>query len=466
VQQLSGQDAMFIYAETPRTPFHVGGFMTYDPTTAPGGTVSFDDILTQVEARLPVLPILRRRLVRVPLDLDHPYWVDDAGFDLEYHVRNIALPPPGDWKQLRAQAARLLARPLDHSRPLWEIYFVEGLNAIEGLPEGSYAVVLKLHHAAVDGVAGRELSGMLHTSTPELVRPDGTDSWVPEPQPSQLDLMSRAARNYLARPARLAGAVSRTIPALAKSGLRSGELRQKMKVPRTRFNGPIDSHRVVDGCDFELAEMKRIKSAIPGATINDVVLAVISGALRRYLSARGELPEESLVSMIPMSVRSDDQTQSGGNQVATLRATFATDVADPVERLTTIHASTEKAKAMNELMGARTLVEYSEFLPGALLGLGMRALLATGLSQRAAPMANVPVTNIPGPQSPMYLAGARFATTYGTPPLFEGTGLIHLVHSYCGRVFVSSWSCPSVLPDIEAYTDDIRASFDELSEAV
>ena len=155
MQQLSGQDAMFIYLETPRTPNHVGGFMTYDPSTAPGGKVSFDDLLTHVEARVPLLPMLRRRLLRVPLDLDHPYWVDDPGFDLEYHVRQIALPRPGDWKQLRTQAARLLGRPLDPARPLWEIYHVEGLDKIDGLPEGSFAIVLKLHHAAVDGVAGR-----------------------------------------------------------------------------------------------------------------------------------------------------------------------------------------------------------------------------------------------------------------------------------------------------------------------
>jgi WS/DGAT/MGAT family acyltransferase len=441
--------------------------MTYDPTTAPGGEVSFDDLLAHVEARLPLAPMLRHRLVRVPFDLDHPYWVDDADFDLEYHVRQIALPSPGDWDQLRAQAARLLARPLDYSRPLWEIYMIEGLDSIEGLPEGSFAVVLKLHHAAVDGVAGRELTSILHTPTPEPARPDGTDDWQPEDPPTQVSLMGRTAHNYLVRPARLAAAMGRTVPALRQvpTLLRSPELRQQPKVPRTRFNGPIDGRRTLDGCDFPLDEMKRIKSAVPGATINDAVLAVVGGGLRRYLSDKGELPSDSLVAMIPVSVRSDDQRGAGGNQVTTMRASLATDVGDPMERLDAIHDATAKAKALGELMGARSLVEYSEFLPGGLIGLGTRAMAATGLAQRAAPMANVPITNIPGPQTPLYLAGARYHSTYGTPPVFEGTGLIHLVHSYCGTVFMSTWSCPKVLPDIEVYSDDLRASFDELLTA-
>ncbi len=466
MQQLSGQDAMFIYGETPRTPFHVGGFMTYDPTTAPGRSVSFDDILTHVEARLPMLPMLRRRLVRVPFDLDHPYWVDDRDFDLEYHVRNIALPHPGNWDQLRVQAARILARPLDHGRPLWEIYVVDGLDGIKGLPEGSFAVVLKLHHAAVDGVAGRELSGVLHTPTPDPARPDGTDDWHPEDAPSQLNLIGRTAQNYMMRPARFAGAVTRTVPALSRMPtlLRSPDLRAQPRVPRTRFNGPLDARRTLDGCAFDLDEMRRVKGAVSGATINDVVLTVVSGGLRRYLADKGELPDEPLVATIPVSVRSDDHRGAGGNQVTTMRASLATDIADPIERLSAIHDATAKAKALGELIGARSLVEYSEFLPGALIGLGTRAMLATGLAQRAAPMANVPITNIPGPQSPMYLAGARFVATYGTPPLLEGTGLIHLVHSYCGEVFMSTWSCPKVLPDIERYTDDLRAAFDELSQ--
>ncbi len=467
MQQLSGQDAMFVYMESKQTPFHVGGFATYDPSTAPDGQVSFQDIYDQIESRLHLLPQLRRRLVRVPLDLDHPYWVDDPDFDLEYHVRQIALPRPGDWRQLRVQAARLLARPLDPSRPLWEIYVVEGLEEIPGLPEGSFAVVTKLHHAAVDGVAGRELNSVLHTSSPDLVE-HYVEPWAPEDQPTQTDLLGRTARNYLVRPARLVSAVGHTVPVLGRlqQGVRAGELqRQRFRAPRTRFNGPLDARRVVDGCEFELAEMKRIRTAVPGATVNDVVLALLGGALRIYLGGKNELPDEPLVALIPISVRGDDDRGAAGNQVATMRATLATDVADPLERLAKIHESTAQSKLLGQAIGARTLVEYSEFLPGGLLGLGTRALLASGLTHRAGPFANVPVTNIPGPQTPWYLAGARMVSSYGTPPVFEGTGLIHLVFSYCGKVSVSTWSCPTVLPDIEVYTDAIRSGFSELAKA-
>ncbi len=467
MKQLSGQDAMFVYAETPKTPGHAGGLITYDPSTAPGGSVSFDDIMAHVEARLPLLPILRQRLVRVPFDLDHPYWVDDEDFDLEYHVRNIALPRPGTWEQLRTQAARLLGRPLDVSRPLWELYVIEGLDSIDGLPEGSFATALKLHHAAVDGVAGRELTSVLHTPSPERLRPDAADEWRPEPQPSTFELLTRTARNYAVRPARFAAAVRRTTPPFTRMP-RTVSLSDSpalLRSPPTRFSGPLDSRRSLDGCDFELAEMKRIKAAVPGATINDVVLAVVSGGLRRYLAGKGELPGESLNAMIPVSVRTDEQLGAGGNQVTTITASLATTVADPMERLKAIHDSTTKAKAFGELVGARSLIEYSEFMPGALIGLGTRAVLASGLTRLAAPLMSIPITNIPGPQTPMYLAGARFVATYGTPPLVEGSGLIHLVHSYCGRVFVSTWTCPKVMPDIEVYTDDLRAAFDELSQA-
>ncbi len=468
VQQLTGQDAMFIYLETDKAPLHGGGFATYDPSTAPGGRVSFQDILTQVESRLHLLPQLRRKLVRVPFDLDHPYWVDDSSFDLEYHVRHIALPRPGDWRQLCVQAARLLGRPLDRSRPLWEIYVVDGLEEIPGLPEGSFATVTKLHHAAVDGVAGTELNAVLHTATPELVDPSDIESWEPEAQPSTFDLLGRTARNYAARPRHFVSAVSHTLPVVGRlqRGVRSGELRrQGFRAPGQRFNGSIDARRVVDACEFELTDLKRIRTGVPGATVNDVVLAIVGGTLRGYLGAKGELPDEPLVALIPVSVRSDEQRSASGNQVTTMRATFATHLSDPLERLAAIHESTAQSKLLGQAIGAQTLADYSEFLPGGLLGLGTRAVLASGLVERVA-MLNVAVTNIPGPQSPWYLAGARLVSTYGAPPIFDGSGLIHLVFSYCGHVFVSTWSCPKVLPDIEAYSDAMRSAYSELSKAV
>ena len=326
MEQLSGQDAMFVYFETSRTPFHLGGFATYDPSTAPGGRVGFDDILAHTAARLPLLPILRRRLVRLPLDIDRPYWIDDPYFDLEYHVRGIALPRPGNWHQLCAQAARILSRPLDPTKPLWEIYFVEGLEDIADTPPGSFGIITKLHHAAVDGVAGLELSSVLHTQSPDPVKTTPSDdAWEPEHQPTTMDLMARAVRNYVSQPGRLAGAVSHTVKALARlpGSLQSGELhRERRHIPRTRFNGPVDSHRVVDACDFELAEIRRIKEAVPGATVNDVVLAVVSGALRQYLDAKGELPAEPLVGLIPVSVRTPDQRKGGGNQVTMMRVSL------------------------------------------------------------------------------------------------------------------------------------------------
>lgn len=467
MEQLSGLDASFLYLETPNQPMHIGALAVYDPSTAPGGFVRFKDILATIESRLHLARTFRQRVVRVPFDLDHPWWVNDPEFDLEFHVRHIALPRPGDWRQLCIQTARLHARPLDTSKPLWEFYVIEGLDEVGGLPPGSFAIVSKIHHAAIDGVSGAEITGAIHDLAPDTHVPPPTEPWIADREPLTAELMVRTWLNNVRQPLRFARVLADTVPAVARvtEGLRNERFRTPGAAPRTRFNGTISPHRVVDGRSFPLEVLRGIRQAVPGATINDVVLAIVGGALRRYLAAKEELPDAPLVAMAPVSVRGKSLAGTQGNQVSAMAAPLATDVADPLSRLDVVRAGTIRSKALTEAVGARLLTDYSQFVPASLAGLAARLYSRAGLANRVRPVFNCVVTNIPGPQQPLYSGGARLVTQYGLGPIVDGLALIHPVFSYCGEITISFTSCREILPDPAFYAECIEASYHELREA-
>ena len=468
MQQLSGQDASFIYSERPHAPTHITSISVYDPSTAPGGFVTFKGILAHLEARLHLARAFRQKVVRVPLDLDHPYWVEDAEFDLEYHVRHIALPKPGDWRQFCIQAARLHARPLDLSKPLWELYVVEGLDHVEGIPAGAFAFVLKVHHAAVDGKSGVEMITAIHSQTPEVVDPPPPDvPWQPEVDPTPLELYGRATLNSFRIPGRAFRLAGRLTPGFARavSVSRSGNGPKLSELaPGTRFSGKVTPHRVLDARTFPFAALRPIRDAVPGATVNDVALAVIGGALRGYLQSHGELPKTSLRAMTPVSVRTDAERADLGNQVSAMIVDLATDVADPVERLTAVHRSTSGSKEFTEAVGARNLTELSQLAPGLLIGVGTR-LTARFARRDTGALVNTVVTNVPGPRQPLYFAGARSLLTFGAGPVVDGMGLINIVGSYDQQFVLSFTACREMMPDPERYADLLRTSFDELVAA-
>jgi WS/DGAT/MGAT family acyltransferase len=468
MQQLSGLDASFLYFETARNPMHVSGFGVYDPSTSPEGGVSFERILKHTEGRLHLARCFRQKLARVPLDLDHPWWIEDERFDLEFHVRHLALPPPGDWRQLCTQAARLHSRPLDLTRPLWEMYLIEGLNRIPGAPAGSYAVFTKIHHAAIDGASGVELTAALHDDRPEPRTPAPKKGWVPEREPAALELLARAAGRNARNPFRLARLVGRTVPALARA---RRELRTRDDedasgpVPRTRFNGLVTQHRVMGGVIFDLGVIREIRKTVAGATVNDVILTICGGGLRSYLESKGELPKESLIAMAPISVRTEQERGSAGNQVSVMNVTVRSDVADPTQRLRAVFEGTQRSKALTHAVGARLLTDYTQFVPGMLAGLGMRGYTRFGLANRHTPLFNAVITNVPGPQVPLYSAGARLVANYGAGPVLDGMGLIMPIFSYCGEVTASFTSCREMLPDPEFFEDCLRESYDDLRAA-
>lgn len=452
MQQLSATDAAFLGVESPRTPNHLCITNIYDPSTAPGGQVSFEQIVEAVRANLGAAPPFRRRLVRVPLDLDHPYWVEDSDFDLEFHMRHIALPSPGDWSQFRTQVARLASRPLDLARPPWEMTVIAGLDAIEGLPPGCFATVLKVHHAAIDGQAGVELVSAIHDPTPTPRTPP-PDEWKPERIPSDRELLRRAAAHGVTRPIEMARLLSaNAVPIVREIPERLRGDRRNQGVPDTRLNGKVSAHRVWDHISCDIADVKRMRSLAEGATVNDVCLAIVAEALRTYLLSKDELPEESLVTMVPISTRTPDQAGEGGNQITMMRPLLHTDIADPVERLAAITATTRQKKAAQDGVIMPLLLDVAQQLPGALVGVATRAM-----SGGSAPVvANTIVTNVPGVREPMYFLGAEWVMATGCVPLTDGIGLFHCVSSYVDRFAFMYTACRDLLPDADFYSDCLR----------
>jgi len=467
--QLSGQDASFVYLETPHTPMHIGSVGIYDPSTAPGGFVRFKDILAFIASRLGGARSFRQRLVRVPFDLDHPYWIEDPEFDIEFHVRHIALPKPGDWRQLCIQVARLHSRPLDLNKPLWEFTIVEGLDNVEGLPPGCFALVAKVHHAAIDGMSGVEMSAAVHDLDAEMRPREAQDDWRPENMPNVAELLMRSYFNSLRQPLRVAETIGRSLPGMAKltMGVGKGEIsiaNTKM-APKTRFNGKVSAHRVFDAAPFALKDIRAIKDAVPGATVNDVILAIVGGGLRAYLEGKGQLPDDSLTAMAPISVRAEGEKAALGNLVSAMVVGLGTHIADPLERLRHVHAEAANSKAMTGAVGARTLTDYSQLIPSGLAGLAARLYTRVGAANAHAPVFNTIVTNVPGSRVPLFFCGARMVAMYGLGPVFDSMGLINTIYSYTDTIAIS-FTCDRVMmPDPENYAQGLRSAFDALKAA-
>ncbi len=469
MQQLSAQDASFVYLETPHTPMHIGSVGIYDPATAPGGFVRFKDILRFIEERLGGARSFRQRLVRVPFDLDHPYWIEDPEFDIEFHVRHIALPRPGDWRQLCIQVARLHARPMDLTRPLWEFTIIEGLDDIEGLPPGCFALVSKVHHAAIDGMSGVEMSAAVHELDADMTPPARADAWQPESMPRVAELLSRSYFNSLVQPMRVMETIGRSLPGIGRLAAQVGKgdvsVRNARPAPRTRFNAKVSAHRVWDAVPFKLADVRAIKAAVPDATVNDVILSIVGGALREYLKGKSELPKDTMTAMAPISVRGEGEKAAMGNLVSAMVVGLGTQVEDPLERLRFVHDEAVNSKAMTNAVGARALADYSQLMPSALAGLAARLYTRVGAANAHAPLYNCVVTNVPGSRVPLYFAGARMVGMYGTAPLFDSMGIIFPIYSYGPTIAVSFTADRDMLPDPDAMAATLRQSFEALNAA-
>ena len=465
MKQLSGLDSSMLYMETPTVHMHISGLSIYDPSTAPGGRVRFKEIIENVGARLGDIPTMRKRLVNVPFHLDHPYWVDDGNFDPEFHIRHLALPKPGDWRQLCILISRLNSKPLDRAKPLWELYVIEGLDNVEGVPEGCYAIFQKTHHAAVDGTSSMEMSVAMHDMSPDYARPtvSGHDR---ERLPGTPRLLFNAAFNNVKKPFHFLGVLKNTVPDFARTaaGLTTGNLHRVKDIPRTRFNGTVTPHRVFDAVNVPLDGVRKIKNAIPGATVNDVAIAIVGGSLRKYLAAKGELPDASLAALAPINVRSDKE-EAGGNIVSGMIVRLSSDVEHPMERLRTVHESTVDAKELSDAIGAKAMTDYSQFVPSLLTEQAARLASRWGLVNHVSPFYNCVVTNVPGPQVPLYSTGAQMVASYGSAQPVDGLGLIHVISSYCGQFTISITADRGMMPDPAFYRECVEESYGELLNA-
>jgi WS/DGAT/MGAT family acyltransferase len=462
LQQLSWMDNAFLLGESPRTPGHFCPVIIYDPSSAPGGKISFDDVVERVRSRLSLDPTFRRKLVRVPLGLDHAYWMEHAGFDISQHVHHETVAAPGDWGSFTALVGQIHSRPLNMNMPLWELTFIDGLGDVEGLPPGCFAVMFKIHHAAVDGVSGVRMLTSLHDSSPDDEQPALEDQWAPDPEPSPVALVGRAAAHVMTRPLTSALRLGGHGAEAGKSAMRkaaTGTITppgRPERLPRTRFNGKVGAEKVFDAYRFPIADAKAIKAKVPGATINDVALAIVASALRSYLEARDELPPGSLTAAVPVSTRSEEQAGSGGNQISMLRTSLHTDIADPLACLAAIHKSTKASKQAQQGVSAAAMQDMAKAVPGALIGLGMRAMAALPISGPV--MAHTGVTNVPGSREPIYLAGARGEWFTGCAPLWDGLTLMHSVGSYREDFSFQITASRDAMPDPREYMDCLRAS--------
>jgi WS/DGAT/MGAT family acyltransferase len=467
MQQLTELDNAFVQMESNRTPMHISPVIIYDQSKLKGGKLRFKKILEVFRQNLHKSAVFRRKLAGGAMGFDTPYWIEDASFDLEFHVRHIALPKPGDWRQLCILLARLHARRLDLRRPLWEAYVIEGLNEVQGLPAKSFAIMLKVHHAAIDGVSAAEILSAIHSPTAKPEPAQAEEAWQGENPPSSLQVWSRAYWNNLKRPVKFVETIGELLPNLirANRGAAERDPEPKPHMVKTRFNGRISGFRVTDAIVLDLARVKAIKNAIADATINDAIVSIVGGGLRKYLEIKGELPETSLVCGAPINIRAERNSESIGNQVGMMTIDMATDIDDPLARLKAVSLHARESKTYSSALGAGTMMELSQGLWPQVVGIGMRvATLAAVSSDMPMPL-HTTVSNVPGPQAPIYLAGARVHLMMGMGPIMDMMGLFHGVISGAGKLTINFVSCREMLPDPEFYRQCLQAAYDELETA-
>lgn len=462
MQRLSGLDASFLYLETPAQPLHVCSVLEIDTSTIPGG-YAFDRLRDALGLRIRAMPEFREKLADNRLNLDHPVWVEDDDFDVDRHLHRIGLPAPGGRAELAEICGHIASLTLDRSRPLWEMWIIENLAGTDAAQDGGrLAVLTKVHHAGVDGVTGANLMSQLCTTEPDAPPPDPVEG---HGGASDLEIAVSGALKFATRPLKFANVVPATVSTVldtvkrARSGL---AMAAPLNAPKTAFNANVTGRRNVAFAQLDLEDIKTVKNHF-GVKVNDVVMALVAGVLRRFLLDRGELPDSTLVAMVPVSVH-DKSDRPGRNQVSGMFTKLGTDIDDPAERLKTIADANSVAKQHSSAIGATLLQDWTQFASPAVFGVAMRVFARSNLSG-ARPVHNLVISNVPGPQVPLFFLGAEVKAMYPLGPIFHGSGLNITVMSLSGTLDVGLISCPDLLPDLWDMADDFEVALNELLAA-
>ncbi len=478
MRQLSGMDNFFYQLENNRHPMHVASLGIYDPSTAPGGKVRFKTILDFFAAKAADIPFFRSRVVKPPLGLDRPYWVEEGSVDVEFHVRHVALPEPGDWRQLMIQVARLHSRSLDMRRPLWEAYVIEGLDNIEGIAKGSFALYLKMHHSGVDGTEGTRIFSMLHSLTAEFEPKSESKVVLADRDPSELEL---SVRSVIGRSKRLWEA-SRVFAELGpkllslneeygeeffdhlknyvNDKLGKGDPEHKTHLLpghiHTRFDAKVSPHRVIDALGLPFDECQKIRKHMP-VTFNDIFLATVGGGLRKYLTVHHELPDVSVNCLMPLAATGTDRSDASSNNITLAALPIHTEIEDPIERLLAVKKSSARVKQQQELIGRGFVNRLMNVTPFPVT----KTLLDKALLGNA----SVTVSNVRGPEAPVYVAGARMQMFLPVSVTFDGVGLNVTGFSCNNVLWLCLVACRAMLPDPGFLTQCLKDAFDEIVAA-
>jgi diacylglycerol O-acyltransferase len=460
MERLSGLDATFLYIETPKNQLHMTGLLVFDPSTMPGG-YSFERMRQFMGGRLGRSPAFTRKVVRIPFGIAHPVWVEDPDFDLEAHIHRVSCPTPGGARELGDVASEIAGLSLDRNRPLWDMWFVEGLK------HGHVALVAKMHHATIDGVSGANLMMHLFDLEPDPAPfVDEEKAAPPGRVPGDLELFADGVWSRVRRPLLLPGLLAGTTRGaveLIRRRRRPGSpsMATPFTAPPTPFNAAITPHRKVAFTSVSLTDVRAVKDAF-STTVNDVILAVCAGAVRRWLETHDAAPDRALIAGVPVSTRGDEAADFGANLTSAMFVSLSTDIDDPVERLLAIREATKGAKEEFRAIGADALQDWAEFSGPRLFGLAMRMYSQMELADRHPPALNFVVSNVPGPPIPLYFAGGRLVSLYPMGPVFDGMGLNVTVLSYMDQVGFGFVACRELIPDLWDLAEGVVAALDEL----
>ena len=460
MQRLSGLDASFLYLETPAQPLHVCSILEVDTSTVPGG-YSFERLRDELGIRVKSIPEFRQKLADNRLNLDHPAWVEDDHFDIDRHLHRIALPAPGGRAELSEVCGRIASDPLDRSWPLWEMWVIEKFAGTDAPAGGPMAVMAKVHHASVDGVTGADVLSRLCGTQPVMPPPEAVHG---PGDASSMRLAVDGLAKFATRPLRLAAVVPSTVSTVVDivRRARSGRaMAAPFRAPRTPFNDAITRRRSIAYAELDLDDIKKVKNGF-NVTVNDVVMALCAGVLRRFLLDRDQLPDTSLVATVPVSVH-DKSDRPGRNQLSALFIRLQTQIADPAQRLRAIAHATAMAKEHSAAIGATLLLDWAQFAARALLASAVRLYASSGLTRR--PIHNLVISNVPGPQIPLYFLGCRVNAMYPLGPIVYGSGLNITVMSLTGKLHVGITSCRELVPDVWELADDFDVALQELLAA-